>query len=185
LQANNQLEHKSSLLKADLAKEDLRANRLAQYPTVSIVVYDGWQQNSNNQFFDSNSNWVNSQYIGLRLSMPFPDINKFSLTKSAKISKTISELDAEHTKHEKDVANIQLVLDYEKAYSQFKTANQIYLLKEENYQMASNQFNAAILSSDKLLIAFDDMLVSQLNYSASLSNLLYTKSKIEINNSIQ
>lgn len=185
LQANNQLEHKSSLLKADLAKEDLRANRLAQYPTVSIVAYDGWQQNSNNQFFDSNSNWVNFKYIGLRLSMPFPDISKFTLTKSAKINKTISELDVEHTKHENDIANIQLVLDYEKAYSQFKTANQIYLLKEQNYQMASNQFNAAILSSDKLLIAFDDMLVSQLNYSASLSNLLYTKSKIEINNSIQ
>ncbi|HEY9169771.1 MAG TPA: TolC family protein [Lutibacter sp.] len=185
LQTNNQLEHKSSLLRADLAKEDLRANRLAQYPTVSIVAYDGWQQNSKNEFFDSNSNWVNSQYVGLRLSMPFPDINKFTLTKSAKISKTISELEAEHAKHENDIANIQLVLDYEKAYSQFKTANQIFLLKEENYQMASNQFKAAILSSDKLLIAFDDMLVSQLNYSAALANLLYTKSKIEINNSIQ
>ncbi|PKP13420.1 MAG: hypothetical protein CVU08_05520 [Bacteroidetes bacterium HGW-Bacteroidetes-3] len=185
LQTNNQLEHKSSLLKADLAKEDLRENRLAQYPTVSIVAYDGWQQNSKNEFFDSNSNWVNSQYIGLRLSMPFPDISRFTLTKSAKINKTISELDAEHAKHENDIANIQLVLDYQKAYSQFKTANQIYLLKEENYQMASNQFNASILSSDKLLIAFDDMLASRLNYSASLSNLLYTKSKIEINNSIQ
>ena len=185
LQTNNQLEHKSSLLKADLAKEDLRANRLAQYPTVSIVAYDGWQQNSKNEFFDSNSNWVNSQYIGLRLSMPFPDISRFTLTKSAKINKTISEFEAEHAKHENDITNIQLVLDYEKAYSQFKTANKIFLLKEENYQMASNQFNAAILSSDKLLIAFDDMLVSQLNYSASLANLLYTKSKIEINNSIQ
>jgi len=185
LQTNNQLEHKSSLLKADLAKEDFRANRLAQYPTVSIVAYDGWQQNSKNEFFDSNCNWVNSQYVGLRLSMPFPDVNRFTLSKSAKISKTISELEAEHTKHENDIANIQLVLDYEKAYSQFKTANQIFLLKEENYQMAANQFNAAILSSDKLLIAFDDMLVSQLNYSAALANLLYTKSKIEINNSIQ
>ncbi|MDD3720958.1 MAG: TolC family protein [Lutibacter sp.] len=185
LQTNNQLEHKSSLLKADLAKEDLRANRLAQYPTVSIVAYDGWQQNSKNEFFDSNSDWINSQYIGLRLSMPFPDINRFTLTKSAKINKTISELDAEHAKHENDIANIQLVLDYEKAYSQFKTANQIFLLKEENYQMASNQFNASILSSDKLLIAFDDMLISRLNYSAALANLLYTKSKIEINNSIQ
>ena len=185
LQTNNQLEHKSSLLKADLAKEELRANQLAQYPTISIVAYDGWQQNSKNQFFDPNNNWINSQYIGLRLSMPFPDINRFTLTKSAKINKTISELDAEHTKLQNDITNIQLNLDYEKAYSQFKTANQIFLLKDENYQMALNQFNESILSSDKLLIAFDDMLVSQLNYSAALANLLYTKSKIEINNSIK
>lgn len=185
LKTDNQLEHKSSLLKADLAKEELRANRLAQYPTISIVAYDGWQQNSKNQFLDPDTNWINSQYIGLRLSMPFPDINGFTLTKSAKINKEISELDAEHTKLQNDITNITLNLDYEKAYSQFKTANQIFLLKDENYQMALNQFNEYILSSDKLLTAFDDMLVSQLSYSAALANLLYTKSKIEINNLIK
>ncbi len=185
LQTDNQLQHKSSLLKSGLAKEDLRSNRLAQYPTVSIVAYDGWQQNSRNQFFDSNSNWINSQYIGLRLSMPFPDINRFTLTKTANINKTISELDAEHSKHQNDIANIQLNLDYEKAYSQLSTTKQIFLLKEENYQMALNQFNESILPSDKLLIAFNDMLASRLNYSAALANLLYAKSKIEINNSIK
>lgn len=185
LQTDNQLQHKSSLLKSGLAKEDLRANRLAQYPTVSIVAYDGWQQNSRNQFFDPTSNWVNSQYIGLRLSMPFPDINRFTLTKTANINKTISELDAEHSKHQNDIANIQLNLDYEKAYSQLSTTKQIFLLKEENYQMALNQFNESILPSDKLLIAFNDMLASRLNYSAALANLLYAKSKIEINNSIK
>lgn len=185
LQTNNQLQYKSSLLKSGLANEELRASRLSQYPTVSIVAYDGWQQNSRNQFFDSNSNWVNSQYIGLRLSMPFPDINKFTLTKTANINKTISELDAEHSKHQNDIANIQLTLDYEKAYSQLSTTKQIFLLKEENYQMALNQFNESILPSDKLLTAFNDMLASRLNYSAALANLLYTKSKIEINNAIK
>ncbi len=185
LHTDNQLQHKSSLLKSDLAKEDLRANRLAQYPTVSIVAYDGWQQNSRDQFFDSNSKWVNSQYIGLRLSMPFPDINRFTLTKTANINKTISELDAEHSKHQNDIANIQLNLDYEKAYSQLNTTKQIFLLKEENYQMALNQFKESILPSDKLLTAFNDMLASRLNYSAALANLLYAKSKIEINNSIK
>ncbi|PKP28952.1 MAG: hypothetical protein CVU01_02460 [Bacteroidetes bacterium HGW-Bacteroidetes-18] len=185
LLTDNQLQHKSSLLKSGLANEDLRANRLAQYPTVSIVAYDGWQQNSRDQFFDSSSNWVNSQYIGLRLSMPFPDINRFTLTKTANINKTISELDAEHSKHQNDIANIQLNLDYEKAYSQLNTTKQIFLLKEENYQMALNQFNESILPSDKLLTAFNDMLASRLNYSAALANLLYAKSKIEINNSIK
>lgn len=185
LHTDNELQQQSSLLKLDLAKEDLRASRLDQYPTVSIVAYDGWQQNSRNQFFDSNSNWVNSQYIGLRLSMPFPDINRFTLTKTANINKTISELDAEHSKHQNYITNIQLTLDYEKAYSQLSTTKQIFLLKEENYQMALNQFNESILPSDKLLIAFNDMLASRLNYSAALANLLYTKSKIEINNSIK
>jgi len=185
LQTNNQLEHKSSVLKTDLAKEDLRTNRLSQYPTVSFVAYDAWQQNSENQFFDSNTNWINSQYIGLRISMPFPDVNKFMLSKTSKINTTIALQNAEHTKLQNDVINIQLGLDYEKAYSQFSTTKQIFMLKEENYRMALNQFDASILPSDRLLIAFNDMLVSRLNYSTALANLVFTKSKIEINNSIK
>ncbi len=76
-------------------------------------------------------------------------------------------------------------MDYQKAYSQFVTTKQISRLKEENYQMAVNQYNEAILSFDKLLAAFNDMLVSRLNYSSSLANLLFTKSKIDINNTIK
>lgn len=185
LQTNNQLEYKSSLLKNDLAKEDLRTNRLSQYPTVSFVAYDAWQQNSNNKFFDSNINWLNSQYIGLRISMPFPDVNKYMLSKTSKINTTIASQNAEHTKLQNDITNIQLGLDYEKAYSQFSTTKQIFFLKEENYRMALNQFNASILPSDKLLIAFNDMLISRLNHSAALANLVFTKSRIEINNFIK
>ena len=56
---------------------------------------------------------------------------------------------------------------------------------EQNYQLALNQFNMDILSSDKLLIAFNDMITSRLNYSSVLANLLFSKSKIDINNTIQ
>jgi len=42
-----------------------------------------------------------------------------------------------------------------------------------------------ILSSDKLLIAFNDLIVSRLNYSSALANLLYLKSKIDINNTVK
>ena len=51
-----------------------------------------------------------------------------------------------------------------------------------NYKIAFNQYSQAILSFDKLLIAFNDMLASRFNYSSSLANLLYTKTKIDINN---
>lgn len=185
LNVDNQLQYKSSLLKVELAKADLKTNRLMQYPTVSLVFYDAWQQNSNNMFFDNDIKWLNSQYIGLKLSMPFPDINRYTLTKSSQINKTISLQNAEHTKLQNELTNKQLILDYEKAFSQFNTAKQIYQLKEQNYGLALNQFNMSILSSDKLLIAFNDMLTSRLNYSSALANLLYTMSKIEINNTIK
>jgi len=185
LHVDNQLEYKSSLLNLELANADFKTNRLMQYPTVSLMYYSAWQQNGNSTFFDSDIDWLNSQYIGLKVSLPFPDINRYTLTKSAKINKTISMQNAAHTKLQNDFTNKQLVLDYEKAYSQLNTTNQIYQLKEQNYGLALNQFNMSILSSDKLIIAFNDMLISRLNYSSALANLNYTLSKIEINNTIK
>jgi OMF family outer membrane factor len=185
LQASNELQYKSALLKVEQSKADLNTNRLSQYPTVSLVAYDAWQQNSKNMFFDNNVNWRNSQYFGLRISLPFPDINRITLSKSSDINKTIAQQNAEHAKLQDNIANTQLNLDYEKAYSQFRATKQIYLIKEENYQMALNQFNMSILSSDKLIIAFNDMLTSRLNYTSALANLNYTMSIIEITNTIR
>ncbi|MDA3905016.1 MAG: TolC family protein [Bacteroidales bacterium] len=185
LQLNNQLQYQLSVLKAELAKSDLRTNNLSQLPTLSFVMYDSWQQNSAEMFFDKDTRWLNSQYIGLRVSMPFPDVNKYILSKNSKINKKIALLNEEHTKLQNNLANAQIDMDYSKAYSQFTTTKQIYLLKDENYHMAMNQFKMSILPSDRLLIAFNDMLVSRLNYSSALANLLYTKSKIDINNTIK
>ena len=185
LGVDNQLVYKSSLLKYDIAKADLKANHLMQLPTVSIVYFDAWQQNSNNMFFDKDAKWLNSQYIGLKLSLPFPDVNRFTQTKISKVNSIIALQNAEHTKLQNDNNNLQLVLDYEKAFSQFITAKQIYELKEQNYHLAMNQFNMDILSSDRLLIAFNDMIETRLSYSSALANLLYLKSKIDINNTVK
>ena len=185
LHADNQLQYESSLLKVELAEADLKTNRFMQYPTVSLVFYNAWQQNSNTKFFDNDVNWLNSQYVGLKVSLPFPDINRFTLTKSSRINKVISLQNAEHTKLENDLTNKQLILDYEKAYSQLNTAKQIFQLKEQNYDLALHQFDMSILSSDKLIIAFNDMLTSRLNYSSALANLNFTMSKIEITNTIR
>ena len=185
LEAKNQLAYESARLKADLAETDLKNNKLIYLPTVSLMFYDAWQQNSNEKFFDKNSEWINSQYVGLRLTMPFPDMNKFTQTKISKINKTISLQNSEHTKIQNDNNNTQLVLDYQKAFSLFMTAKQIYELKEQNYQLAVNQFDMDILSSDRLLIAFNDKITSRLNYSSALANLLFSKSKIDINNTVK
>lgn len=185
LTVDNQLQYKSSLLKVEQANADIKINRFMQFPTLSFVYSDAWQQNSNIQFFDNNVGWINSQYLGLKLTMFFPDVNRYMLTQTSKINKTISLQNAEHSKIQNVLVNKQLVLDYEKAYSQVNSTQQIYELKEQNYQLALNQFNASILPSDKLLIAFNDLLVSRLNYCNAISNVLFTKSKIDINNKIK
>ncbi len=185
LQTNNDLQYKYSLLQVAQAKSDIRTNQFMQLPTVSLLFYGAWQHNSDQQFFDSNEPWINSQYISLRLSLPFPDVSRYTSTQKLQISKTILEENAKHTKLQSDLQNRQISLDYEKAYSQLVVNKQIYNLKEENYSLALNQFNMSILSPDKLLATFNDMISSRFNYTNSLSNLLYTKSIIKINNTVK
>lgn len=185
LETDNLLIYRLSLLEVEKSQTEIKQSQYSQLPVVSLMFYDALQQNSNSSFFDSNANWINPKYIGLKISLPFPSINVFTQTKTAKINKTIALQNAEHTKLQNESENKQMSLDYEKAYFQLETALKIKQLKEQNYSLALNQFNADILSSDKLLIAFNDMLISRLNYSSAYAELLHSMSKIEINNTIK
>ncbi|MHB8260634.1 MAG: TolC family protein [Bacteroidia bacterium] len=187
LDAGSQLQVKSTILQMEYAKSDLRANRLANLPVISILYSNSYYQNSVNQFFDTRANnpWLNSAYIGAKLTFNIPDVNHLLSSYNAKINYHTSLINMDHSKLQNDISNNQLRLDYEKAYSQFIANKQIFQLREENYNMAFRQYNQAILSFDQLLLAFNDMLLSRFNYSSSLANLLFTKTKIDINNTIK
>ena len=75
--------------------------------------------------------------------------------------------------------------DYQKSVSQFKNNQLIYQLKLESYQKSKNQFDANILPLDKLLIAHNDLLISEINVVTSLTAIAYNKSKIEISNQVK
>jgi OMF family outer membrane factor len=181
------LEYNYSKLRADLNKSDLTFNWMSQLPIISVIYSNSYYQNSNNKFFDNGgtSSWLNSVYIGLKLSVPVPDVNSIFNTMNAEANYKITLINSEHDRLQNDIQNNQLKIDYDKAYSQVQTTNQVYKLKSENYRMAMNQYNESILGFDKVLDAFTDMLTSKLNNSTAVANFLNAKSKIEINNRIK
>ena len=187
MEASSQLQAKANLLQMEYAKSDLRANRLANLPVISVLYSYSHYQNSVNQFFDTRANnpWLNSAFLGAKVTFNIPDVNHILSSRNAKINYHIALINSNHGQLQNDISNNQLHLDYEKAYSQLNVNKQIFQLKEENYKLALNQYNQSILSFDKLLIAFNDMLVSRLNYSNSLANMFYTKSKVDINNNLK
>ncbi len=187
MEASSQLQAKANLLQMEYAKSDLRANRLANLPVISVLYSYSHYQNSVNQFFDTRANnpWLNSAFLGAKVTFNIPDVNHILSSRNAKINYHIALINSNHGQLQNDISNNQLHLDYEKAYSQLNVNKQIFQLKEENYKLALNQYNQSILSFDKLLIAFNDMLVSHLNYSNSLANMFYTKSKVDINNNLK
>jgi hypothetical protein len=115
--------------------------------------------------------------------MPFPpDVNRLSTNYTAKINYRIAEFNAEHTKLQNDLSNESLNLDYEKSFSGFITAKQVYDLKNSNYSKSLNQYKEGILSTDLMLNAFADMLNARINLVSSQAALEYAKSRININN---
>jgi len=186
LKATSSLLFKSTVLQSEYMRSELRANRISTLPILSAVYYNGWQQNSNSSLFDSKSTWIQSQYIGLRVTVPFPaDVNKLSQNYTSKVNFRIAELNAEHAKLQNDLTNQSLNLDYDKNFSSYVISKQVYELKNENYNKSLNQYKEGILSTELLLNAFTDMLNSRLNYVSAKAALEFSKSKININNTLK
>jgi outer membrane protein len=180
------LNNRYSDLQNQYAKSELRANRMAMMPVLSAFYYKGWQQNSNTSFFDSKSTWIQSNYIGLKITVPFPpDVSKLSQSYTSKINFRIASLNNTHTVLQNELNNRNLELDYEKAFSTYLVSKKIKELKNNNFEKSMNQYKEGILSTDNLLIAFNDLLNSELNLTSAFSSVQFTKSKISINNSLK
>ena len=68
LSANqNNLQNQNSELQAQLAQQEYKSLQYQNYPTLSFVSSFNWQNLSNDNFFASQSNWQNFNYVGLKL----------------------------------------------------------------------------------------------------------------------
>jgi outer membrane protein len=184
--ANSSLLEKQVTIQSQFLKSELRSNNLSFAPTVSVIFNQGWQMNSNEKFFDNNARWIPTQYIGLRVSMPFPlEAAKLSQSYTSKINWRISELNAAHNALQNKLSNEQINSDYVKALSSYNTNKAISELKSVNYQKSVNQYREGILSTETFLTAFTDKLTAGLNATVANANLKFTQAKININNKIQ
>jgi outer membrane protein TolC len=187
-EATGDLSVKNAQLQASFAQAEFGAAKWQNMPTLSFVSSFNWQNNSNKQFFDPNQNkmWIYSNFWGLRLNWDIPtNVAKLTAQKSAQISYSMAKINAEHAVLQGKIQNEQIEKDYAKAVAQYNNYLQITKLKEENYQKSKNQFEANILPLDKLLLAHNDLLLSQINLATGLANVSFSKSKIEINNQIK
>jgi outer membrane protein TolC len=175
-----------SELQSKLAKSELRANRWSMFPVLSLFYYQGYQQNSNTALFDANAKWIESKYIGFRISVPFPpDVSKLSNSYNSKINYRISKMNSEHMALQNAMNNENLNLDQQKALSAYETSSKIYDLKKSNYQKSLNQYREGILPTDILLTNFNDLLIAEINYTSAKAQLGFSTTKLSINNSVK
>jgi outer membrane protein TolC len=178
--ANSQLLRRQAQLQADLQRSELLANRLAFMPTVSVVAGFNWQQNSNEGIFNS-SDWIRSQYVGLRLSVPIPTETKlWSQAEEYRINLKMKQINAQQVARQESIQNQQLRLEADRATEALVNVEAISKLKYENYQLALLNYTEGILSEDLLLTAFTDLLNAELTEENARWNLQLQLTKIQL-----
>ncbi len=185
--ASSMLLIKQAQLQSHYLKSEMNANRWLTFsPTLSLIFNQAWQQNSNVGFTDSKANKFTSQYIGLRLSVPFPlDPGRLAQNYTAKINYNMSAITALHSDLQNGMINQNLDIDQQRSLSTYNTTKQISELKSANYTKSMNQYKEGILSTDLLLNSFSDKVNADIALAGAKASLKFTQAKIKLNNTIQ
>jgi OMF family outer membrane factor len=180
---NSNFKSENYKLQYQMMQQDLKIARLQQLPVLSFISSFNWQNISNENYFDTNSNWVNFNYVGLKVTWDFPtNVQKLATVYNKKIQLNQLKNNADHAEKENELANKQLEIEYQKAIEQFKNFKKIYVLKKDTFEKNYNQYQEQILPLDKLLISQNDLLISEINMVNALANIGFSKNKIVINN---
>lgn len=185
LTATGNLLQRQSEWQLNYQEASLNANRKWYYPTVSVLGNLGWQQNTNNYFFD-NSAWFSNSYIALRLTLPLlPDVNKMAAVQLDRININIAQTNWQHTMVQDATNNRQLQLDYQTAYTSYQLSVEIEGLQQDSYRKNLAIYKEGILSVSDLLISFNTWLNSSLTTVTQLAGSEYAKSRIAISNTVK
>jgi outer membrane protein len=180
----NQLTLKNSLLKEQYAWHNLQATKAAFMPTVSLQL-----SNSNNlynpEFEPVTGNWINSNYIGLRLNIPIPNSQNISRRSTAKFDYEMAINNTQQARIKADLDQQSLDKEYQKALSQAGTNAEILALRKDTYFKNQNLYAEGLISLDKTITSFNEMVNAEYNLISAQVNVQLVLSKISINNNIQ
>lgn len=173
---------KNAALQSEMLRQDIKTLKYQYFPVLSFTSSLNWQNLSNDFFWASNSSGINFNSIGLKLAWDLPTVTRLSNIKNKQFQLQSLALNETHIAKEAETKAGQLNIDYQKSISQYKNYKAIADLKSDTYTKSQNQYQENILGLDRLLIAQNDMLNSQLNVIQALANIAFTKHKILINN---
>jgi len=168
------------------ARQQYKANWWNNAPVVTFMSSWNSQNNSNAQFFDSNQRWINSTYLGLRLSWDLPtNVARLSAMGSSNISMKIASEQLRHAELNKNIVAQNLQTEWAKAQDDFKVSGEIAILENDSFSHSYEMYKQEVLGLDRLLQAQQKMLNAQLNEAAKKATACYRASLIQIHNQFQ
>lgn len=182
----NALLSNNASIKEKLAKSAYRHVRNSFAPSISLfAAYQDQQFNTKSRLFDNNINWIPSNYVGVKLTIPLPSSQALTQSSKAKYDYLLAKNNTEQMNIQVDLNTKLLQTDFEKAKFQFFSTNEIYSLRKDTYQKNLLNYNEGVLTLEQTINSFNAMVNSNYNYISSAINVLLAETKININNNIK
>lgn len=180
----NNLEIRNSILNEKFALGNFKQYKKQLAPTLSFVASQSWQL-YNQEFKVFDGSWINSQYIGLKLSVPMPSAKNISEKFKAKYDYQLAQKNTEQIKIKSKLQHEQLINDFDKVVSQYATNKEIFELTEDTYFKNKNLYNEGLIGLDLTLTSYNAMVNANYSLISARINALLQQTKIEINNKIR
>ncbi len=154
------------------AKSAWRAAKLDQLPVLSFVSSFAYQNNSNERFFDNNQRWINSNYIGLRLTWDFPtNVQKLTNARNQKLRFGIASTQYEQTLLSTKNKGLEQQLEWNRVEKELRSLSEIRLLEQANFEFALDQFNQGLIPLERLLQVQLNKIQAEINEHAAKASL--------------
>ena len=177
----NELSIQQSMLQEKYAMQNLKSSKQAFLPTVSLQLSNSWNL-YNTEFTPFSGNWINSNYIGLRLNVPVPNSRQLSNRINAEYE---LEIAANNTIKERNKAALEvesLRSEYAQALSQIETNKKVLALQRDTYAKNQNLYAEGIVSLDITIQSLNAVLAAEYDLTNSEVNQALIQEKININN---
>jgi hypothetical protein len=182
--ALNQLELKNAILQEQYAQKNYQAARATFSPTVSLQL-----SNSNNLYNQEleplSGDWINSNYIGLRVNVPIPNSQMLSKKYTTQYDYQMAQNRTEQVRNQAILDQKTLELEYQQALSQVDSDAAILALQQDTYQKNKNLYEEGLLSLEHTLNSFNQLLNAEYNLIKAQVNVDMILAKINVNNNIR
>ncbi|MEL6590379.1 MAG: TolC family protein [Bacteroidota bacterium] len=182
--ALNQLNLSNALLREEYARQNYQGTKAAMMPTLSLQL-----SNSNNlyntEFEPFTGNWINSNYIGLNLSIPIPNAKRVSQSYTAKYDHQMAINNTEQARNQALLDQQTLEAEYDKAISQYETDKKVLALRKDSFSKNQELYEEGLVSLETVLNSFNAMLNAEYSLITSEVNIELSVANININNNIR
>ncbi len=180
----NTAELNNAILQEAYTKMSNSSADRAFLPTLSLQF-----SNSNNlyntEFQPFSGNWINSNYIGLNLSIPIPSAQNISQKYTAKFDYQTAQNNTEQARIQAKLNQQTLSSEYAQSISQRNANQKILALEEDSFDKNKQLYVEGIIGLDEVLNSYNSMVNAQYELIASQVDILLNQAKIFINNTTQ